>query len=77
MGRDARLHRVEELVRDLQAEITEGIRAGDLGDKIEFNFVIPISATFPRGAVVCNFRSMPVTEYRVGQDTVKPRVVAS
>jgi len=68
MGRSTRVRSIEALARELQAQITAGVLSAEIGDQIEFSFVVPASKTFPNGGVVCSFRTMAVSAHRPGQE---------
>lgn len=77
MSRSERIETIEALVRQLHAELTHGIEAGEIGDTIEFSFTIPVSRTFNKGTVVCSFRSMAVADERIGHVMSKPKLAVS
>lgn len=63
-----RKERIERLLHDLRYEIERGILDGDIEERMEFRFIVPISHRLPDGVVVCEFRTRPVPRRSVYSD---------
>lgn len=58
-----RARRIEQLLLALRDEVIQGIERREIGDYVDFSFVVPTSSTFDKGAVMCVFRARPTSEY--------------
>lgn len=56
-----KFERIEKLLAELRYEVEVGMLQGELEEEIGFQFIVPVSRTFPKGGVVmCEFRTRPV-----------------
>ena len=60
---------------ELRFEIERGIMEQEIGEEMNFRFVVPISNKIPSGVVFCEFRTRPCFPYDVlGYDVYEPRL---
>mgnify|MGYP003633399862 CR=1 FL=1 len=70
-----RKERIERLLNELEYEITRGMMDNEIGERVSFNFVVPISRTYEDGVVQCRFETRPVKGYFSVQPERKLRLV--
>lgn len=58
-----RMERIEKLLNELRYEIERGMMQNEIDETLTFRFVIPISRTFPKGIVFCEFHTKPMLHY--------------
>lgn len=58
-----RKERIERLLDELKYEIIRGMMDGEIDERMEFTFVVPVSKTYRKGVVHCEFRTCPVKHY--------------
>lgn len=70
----SRIERIEKLMYQLRDEIEHGVIAGDINEKLAFDFYIPFSRRIKKGMVYCLFETKPIGTEMMNIDLVEKRM---
>lgn len=68
-----RMDRIERLLHELEYEITRGLHAREIDERLHFRFMVPFCADSKNDCVVAEFRMRPELVWLV-DDVLKPRL---
>lgn len=57
-----RMERINQLLRELEYEVTRGMLERQIDETITYRFYVPNSRAIPRGIVGCEFHMRPMTD---------------
>jgi hypothetical protein len=60
-----RKERIERLLSELEYELVRGVTEAEIEEDMTWRYILPISRTFPNGAVIMEFRMRPVPHHAV------------
>ena len=69
-----RRERIEKLLQELRHEVERGLMENEIDERVQFNFVFPISRKIPDGVVACRFETRPVPRGQMSPELSAPRL---
>lgn len=70
-----RMERIERLLTELRYEVERGMLEGEVDEHLRYQFIVPISKTYPtRGVVHCIWQTRPVENMAFLGGPVEPKL---